>query len=205
MPTCRRKRVVLAEPSPALLEALKKDPSRDVFYLERTGELFETYESVPHHVSAPLSRSQRLSRLSEHPVPTLLGCHFTGRSSSSARLPARVVLTTSRRWIARSLRLARCIPGFLNLLRHRFSKPYSGVSAHYQWNSTLIAGKADFVLEVIGRLDHLIEAVYERFKDRYFLDESELLWFGSCAVSDCSLKGCSSTFKERGSSNLSHT
>ena len=50
MPTCRRKRVVLTEPSPALLEALKKDPSRDVFYLERTGELFETYESVLQHV-----------------------------------------------------------------------------------------------------------------------------------------------------------
>lgn len=28
------------------------------------------------------------------------------------------------------------------------------------------------IVEVIGRLDHLIEAVYERFKDRYFLDES---------------------------------
>ena len=28
------------------------------------------------------------------------------------------------------------------------------------------------VLEVVGRLDHLVEAVYERFKDRYYLDES---------------------------------
>jgi hypothetical protein len=53
MPTCRRKRVVLTEPSPALLEALKKDPSRDVFYLERTGELFETYESVPCQLLSP--------------------------------------------------------------------------------------------------------------------------------------------------------
>lgn len=25
----------------------------------------------------------------------------------------------------------------------------------------------------MGRLDHLVEAVYERFKDRYFKDESE--------------------------------
>jgi hypothetical protein len=24
----------------------------------------------------------------------------------------------------------------------------------------------------MGRLDHLVEAVYERFKDRYFVDES---------------------------------
>jgi hypothetical protein len=27
-------------------------------------------------------------------------------------------------------------------------------------------------LEVMGRLDHLVEAVYERFKDRYFKNES---------------------------------
>jgi bromodomain adjacent to zinc finger domain protein 1A len=53
MPTCRRKRVVLTEPSPTLLEALKKDPSRDVFYLERTGELFETYESVHQPILTP--------------------------------------------------------------------------------------------------------------------------------------------------------
>ena len=26
--------------------------------------------------------------------------------------------------------------------------------------------------EVMGRLDHLVEAVYERYKDRYFRDES---------------------------------
>lgn len=29
------------------------------------------------------------------------------------------------------------------------------------------------LLEVMGRLDHLVEAVYERFKDRYYPDESE--------------------------------
>jgi hypothetical protein len=26
----------------------------------------------------------------------------------------------------------------------------------------------------MGRLDHLVEAVYERYKDRYFRDESAL-------------------------------
>jgi len=56
---------------------------------------------------------------------------------------------------------------------------------------------------VIGRLDHLIEAVYERFKDRYFLDESELLWFTSCVASDCRFKECLLIFKERGMFNLS--
>ena len=29
-----------------------------------------------------------------------------------------------------------------------------------------------FFTEVMGRLDHLVEAVYERFKDRYFPGES---------------------------------
>lgn len=46
MPTCRRKRVLLTEPSPVLLDALKRDPNKDVFYLAQTGELFESYEYV---------------------------------------------------------------------------------------------------------------------------------------------------------------
>jgi len=58
---------------------------------------------------------------------------------------------------------------------------------------------------VIGRLDHLIEAVYERFKDRYFLDESELPWFTSCVPSDYRFKECLLTSKERGTFNLSCT
>ena len=53
MPTCRRKRVVLTEPSEALLQALKSDPARQVFYLEQTGEIFETFEYV---LLPPLSR-----------------------------------------------------------------------------------------------------------------------------------------------------
>lgn len=46
MPTCRRKRVILTEPSDALLHAAKADPDRPVYYLEQTGEIFETYECV---------------------------------------------------------------------------------------------------------------------------------------------------------------
>jgi len=30
-------------------------------------------------------------------------------------------------------------------------------------------------VEVMGRLDHLVEAVYERFKDRYFTGERAFL------------------------------
>jgi hypothetical protein len=50
MPTCRRKRVILTEPSDALLQAVKSDPNRDVYYLEQTGEIFDTYE----YASSPL-------------------------------------------------------------------------------------------------------------------------------------------------------
>lgn len=46
MPTCRRKRVVLTEPSQALLEAAQSNLDKEVYYLHQTGEIFETYESV---------------------------------------------------------------------------------------------------------------------------------------------------------------
>lgn len=37
--------------------------------------------------------------------------------------------------------------------------------------------KMSFFSEVIGRLDHLVEAVYERFKDRYFEGERTSIGF----------------------------
>jgi len=46
MPFCRRKRVVLIEPSDDLVHALQTDPERQVFYLQETGEIFESYECV---------------------------------------------------------------------------------------------------------------------------------------------------------------
>lgn len=46
MPTCRRKRVVLTEPSQALLQAAESNPDKEVYYLHQTGEIFETYEYV---------------------------------------------------------------------------------------------------------------------------------------------------------------
>lgn len=73
MPTCRRKRVLLTEPSPVLLDALKRDPNRDVFYLAQTGELFETYESVQPFQSF---RHVPISFLTTG--PTLPECPSTG-------------------------------------------------------------------------------------------------------------------------------
>ena len=49
MPSCRRKRVVLTEPSEALLQAVHSDPHKHVFYLDQTGEIFDTYEYVPFY------------------------------------------------------------------------------------------------------------------------------------------------------------
>jgi hypothetical protein len=46
MPTCRRKRVLLIEPPPSLLQALKSDPNKHVYYLAKTGEIFDTYEQA---------------------------------------------------------------------------------------------------------------------------------------------------------------
>ncbi|KAF9821952.1 hypothetical protein IEO21_00382 [Rhodonia placenta] len=51
MPTCRRKRVLLTEPSPELLSALKTDPIKEVYYLAQTGEIFETYETYAARMS----------------------------------------------------------------------------------------------------------------------------------------------------------
>ena len=51
MPSCRRKRVVLTEPSEALLQAVRSDPHKSVFYLDQTGEIFDTYEYVPSYPS----------------------------------------------------------------------------------------------------------------------------------------------------------
>jgi len=55
MPTCRRKRVVLTEPSDALLQAAQSDPNKHVFYLVQTGEIFDTYEFVSIHPFFPRS------------------------------------------------------------------------------------------------------------------------------------------------------
>ncbi len=46
MPTCRRKRVLLIDTPPSLLQVLKSDPNKHVFYLAKTGEIFDTYEQA---------------------------------------------------------------------------------------------------------------------------------------------------------------
>ena len=36
--------MLLTEPPKALLDSLKSDPNKEVYYLAQTGEIFETYE-----------------------------------------------------------------------------------------------------------------------------------------------------------------
>ena len=70
MPSCRRKRVVLTEPSEALLQAVRSDPQKPVFYLEQTGEIFDTYEYVPSYPSPNAFFSYRSSpSISSEPIP----------------------------------------------------------------------------------------------------------------------------------------
>ncbi|KAI0307853.1 ATP-utilizing chromatin assembly and remodelling N-terminal-domain-containing protein [Multifurca ochricompacta] len=127
MPTCRRKRVLLTEPLPSLLKALKSDPNRDVYYLAKTGEIFDTYEGYAARMSF-----YRLKQFQ---------CEVTGRSGldyfqalESEQLEART-------------------------MHSRFPEQLKpAILKAVQW-------------QVMGRLDHLVEAVYERYKDRYFHDE----------------------------------
>ncbi|KAI5835871.1 hypothetical protein K523DRAFT_359692 [Schizophyllum commune Tattone D] len=131
MPTCRRKRVLLTQPSPALLKAVKSDPSKQVFFLKQTGEIFETYEAYAARMSF-----YRLKQFQ---------CEVTGKSGLDY-----FQAVESERQEARTLHA-------------RFSAPLKpAVLQAVQW-------------QVVGRLDHLVEAVYERFKDRYFKDERILV------------------------------
>jgi len=72
MPTCRRKRVVLTEPSDALLQAAQSDPNKHVFYLVQTGEIFDTYEFVSPPLPFLLSPILTSLLLPEHIPPACL-------------------------------------------------------------------------------------------------------------------------------------
>lgn len=69
-------------------------------------------------------------------------------------------------------------------LHSRFSEPLKpAVLKAVQWRASCSSSLSVttilplIVSEVMGRLDHLVEAVYDRFKDRYFVDESMLALF----------------------------
>jgi hypothetical protein len=80
-----------------------------------------------------------------------------------------VVLTTSRPSTANDKRLERCTQDSPSLSNLPFLKPSNGVRPCHLVLQLVSDTPSP---EVMGRLDHLVEAVYERFKDRYFKDES---------------------------------
>ncbi|KAI6044961.1 chromatin remodeling complex protein [Pisolithus marmoratus] len=127
MPTCRRKRVVLTEPSQALLQVAETNPDKDVYYLHQTGEIFETYEAYAARMSF-----YRLKQFQ---------CEVTGKSG----LDYFQALDSEQQEA--------------QTMHSRFPEPLkAAVLKAVQW-------------QVVGRLDHLVEAVFDRFKDRYFPDE----------------------------------
>ncbi|KAG9314516.1 chromatin remodeling complex protein [Chiua virens] len=127
MPTCRRKRVVLTEPSQALLQAAQSNSAKEVYYLHQTGEIFETYEAYAARMSF-----YRLKQFQ---------CEVTGKSG----LDYFQALESEQQEA--------------QTMHSRFPEPLkAAVLKAVQW-------------QVVGRLDHLVEAVFERFKDRYFADE----------------------------------
>ncbi|KIK82429.1 hypothetical protein PAXRUDRAFT_64788, partial [Paxillus rubicundulus Ve08.2h10] len=131
MPTCRRKRVVLTEPSHALLQAAKSNPDKEVYYLQQTGEIFETYDAYAARMSF-----YRLKQFQ---------CEVTGKSG----LDYFQALESEQQEA--------------QTMHSRFPEPLkAAVLKVVQW-------------QVVGRLDHLVEAVFDRFKDRYFADEKVLV------------------------------
>ncbi|KAI0079592.1 hypothetical protein K474DRAFT_1658945 [Panus rudis PR-1116 ss-1] len=127
MPTCRRKRVLLTQPSPALLDALRAGSNKEVYYLAQTGEIFESYEAYATRMSF-----YRMKQFQ---------CEVTGKSGLDY-----FQALESEQQEARTM-------------HSRFPEPLkAAVLKAVQW-------------QVMGRLDHLVEAVYERFKDRFYPDE----------------------------------
>lgn len=131
MPTCRRKRVLLTEPSPQLLADLEADPTKEVFYLSQTGEIFPDYASYS-------------ARLSFYKMKQFQ-CDVTGKSGLDFFQALGSEAQEAR------------------TLHARFPEQLKGpVLRAVQW-------------QVMGRLDHLVEAVFERFKDRYYDGERVFL------------------------------
>ena len=166
MPTCRRKRVVLTEPSQALLQAAKSNSDKDVYYLQQTGEIFETYEYVlqARHprsgLTIPVRPRAYAARMSFYRLKQFQ-CEVTGKSGLDYFQALESEQQEAQTMHSRFPEPLK--PAVLKAVQWRtspfFPRPPSP-SAHHNYT------------EVVGRLDHLVEAVFDRFKDRYFPDES---------------------------------
>ncbi|KAL5535354.1 hypothetical protein ACEPAF_3448 [Sanghuangporus sanghuang] len=127
MPSCRRKHVLLTEPSSELLDAAKNGLNKEVYLLAQTGEIFDSYDAYA-------------ARMSFYKLKQFQ-CDVTGKSGLDY-----FQALESEQQEARTLHT-------------RFPEPLkAAVLSAVQW-------------QVMGRLDHLVEAVHDRFKDRYFAGE----------------------------------
>lgn len=154
MPLVRRKKVAL-HPSP---EGLEHNP--DVYYLERTGEIFLDYEAYA-------------ARMSFYKMKAFQ-CEVTGKGGldyfqalDSERAEAR----TLHARFPESLKapILKSVQWRKSFTRFHFLPCYS--MALTLGSLALFCFYRRHVIEIMGRLDHLVELVYERFKDRYFPGE----------------------------------
>lgn len=173
MPLQRRRPVPLV-PLPNLDELSEDTP---VFYLKATGEIFLDYESV--HLSL-LS----LVVLGEIKL-TFLSC-----LSPPKPVPPRLPTVPSFFAVCPTTSSLRSYSSRLSFLLSRtFQCEYSGKS-HLDYFTALQSEKSEskivrerfpdelkgrvlgsVQLQVMGRLDKLVELVYDRYKDRYFVGE----------------------------------
>lgn len=149
MPLVRRKKVVLHDlPDMATPDAATTSTT-DVFYIPETGEIFIDYESYS-------------ARMAFYTMK-VFQCELTGKSGLDyfqALASERAEATT---------------------LHARFpSQLKAPVLSSVQWRMSSSVSKSpsscssiSFFVEIMGRLDHLVELVYDRFVNRYYTGESE--------------------------------
>lgn len=149
MPLVRRKKVVLHDLPDIATPDAATTSSSDVFYIPQTGEIFADYETYS-------------ARMAFYTMK-VFQCELTGKSGLDyfqALSSERTEATT---------------------LHARFPAQLKGpVLSSVQWRmsphcSCIVSGHSppSSSIEIMGRLDHLVELVYDRFVNRYFAGESE--------------------------------
>lgn len=149
MPLVRRKKVVLHDLPDIATPDAATTSSSDVFYIPETGEIFADYETYS-------------ARMAFYTMK-VFQCELTGKSGLDyfqALASERTEATTLHARFPAQLK-----GPVLSAVQWRmFSLSFSIVSCH----SLLFP-----FIEIMGRLDHLVELVYDRFVNRYFAGESE--------------------------------
>ncbi|SCZ87519.1 BZ3500_MvSof-1268-A1-R1_Chr2-2g04985 [Microbotryum saponariae] len=147
-------------PVPLLpLPQLPDDPNAPVFLLKATGEVFLTYEAYSARMTYLLSR--------------IFTCEYSGKSGldyfqalDSERNESRIVRE----------RFPAELKGKV-LKSIQFRKPVARLSEESSRLTRRVI-RAWHHTEVMGRLDNLIDQIFERFKDRFFAGEKVFVDLG---------------------------